>query len=155
MFYDIAVVIYRLMLKNHIKSDEYIRPSFWRRLLAFWTFLSLTAVVGDFVIDDGFTSSLIPILIIYVAVLSAYSSEKEFRRWHDYHSGRHPGELYVLLWTIVLVGIFVAEIVLEKPYEMPDAVISTYIVTLGILAITRTSRALRSEKTVGKESPRD
>ena len=133
------------MFKNHIKSDEYIRPAFWRRLLAFWTLLSVTAVVADFLMDGGLAQSLVPILIVYVAVLSAYSSEKEFRRWHDYHSGRHPGELYVLLWTIVLVGIFVAEIVLDKPYRMPDAVISTYIVTIGILAITRTSRALRQE----------
>ena len=134
------------MPRKSQKSDRYIKPTFWRKLLAFWTLVSISIIIADFFADGAFAASLIPVLIIYVAVLSAFSAEKEFRRWHDYHSSRHPGELYVILWTILLVGIFVADIVLDKPYQIPDAVISTYIVTLGILAITRTSRAIHSEE---------
>src|SRR3990167_10484479 len=100
------------------KNHKYIQPVLWRKILFVWTALSFVAVIADFLNVGVIESSLTSILIIYVAVLSAYSSEKEFRRWHDYHEGRHPGELYVLLWTIILVGLFVAEVILDRPYKM-------------------------------------
>jgi len=128
------------------KNHKYIQPAVWRRLLFFWTALSFVAVIADFLNVGVIESSLTSILIIYVAVLSAYSSEKEFRRWHDYHEGRHPGELYVIFWTLLLFGILIADSFLGMGYKMPDSVVSTYIVTLGILALTKTSKALKREK---------
>lgn len=128
------------------KKNKYIQPAFWRRLLFFWTALSFVAVVADFLDIQAVKSSLTSILIIYVAVLSAYSSEKEFRRWHDHHEGRHPGELYVICWTLLLFGVLIADSFIGKEYVMPDAVVSTYIVTLGILALTKTSKALKRER---------
>ena len=128
------------------KNHKYIQPAVWRRLLFFWTALSFVAVIADFLDAIAIRSSLTSILIIYVAVLSAYSSEKEFRRWHDHHEGRHPGELYVICWTLLLFGILIADSILHRGYEMPDSVVSTYIVTLGILALTKTSKALRKER---------
>lgn len=118
----------------------------WRKLLFVWTALSFVAVIADFLNVGVIESSLTSILIIYVAVLSAYSSEKEFRRWHDHHEGRHPGELYVIFWTLLLFGILIADSFLGMGYKMPDSVVSTYIVTLGILALTKTSKALKREK---------
>ncbi len=128
------------------KNHKYIQPAVWRRLLFFWTALSFVAVIADFLDAIAIRSSLTSILIIYVAVLSAYSSEKEFRRWHDHHEGRHPGELYVICWTLLLFGILIADSILHSGCEMPDSVVSTYIVTLGILALTKTSKALRKER---------
>ena len=128
------------------KTNNYLKPAFWKRLLNFWTVLSFFVIVADFWVDGVFSMALTPILIIYVAVLSAFGADKEFRRWHDYHSGRHPGEIYVILWTVLIVALFVADLLLSKGYSMPDAVVSTYIVALGILAITRTSKALHEEE---------
>ena len=133
------------MPKKSKTHKKYIQPTLWRRLLLFWTLLSFAAVVADFLNFDGLMLSLTPILVIYVAVLSAYSSEKEFRRWHDFHEGRHPGELYVIFWTLLILGLLAAGSVRSTPYDLPDAVVSTYIVTLGILALTKTSKALRKE----------
>jgi hypothetical protein len=69
-----------------------------------------------------------------------YSAEKEFERWHDYNIGRHPGEVYVFVWTVLVVVLFGLELVYKSEYVLPSEVFSTYIVVVGILAITRKSR---------------
>lgn len=134
------------MRRHKDSKDSYIKPSIWRWLLAFWTLLAFTLIIVDFASDNVINQGLVPVLIIYAAVLSAYSAEKEFRRWHEFHVGRHPGEIYVILWTILLFIIFVTDLVSQMPYKMPDSVISTYIIVLGILAITRNSKRIFSEK---------
>ncbi len=127
-------------------SDKYLKPSFWRRLLGLWTIVVFLVAIVDFIQDNAIDNAMVPILIIYTAILSAYSAEKEFRRWHDFHSGRHPGEIYVILWTILIITIFTADVLLNKPYSLPESITSTYIIVIGILAITKNSKRLFQEK---------
>lgn len=88
---------------------------------------------------------------IYIAVLAVYTAEKEFERWSNYHVGRHPGELYVLAWTIIIVILLVLQYLHTGEYKLPSEVFSTYIVVLGILAITKKSKsAHRCRKTIRK-----
>jgi hypothetical protein len=39
--------------------------------------------------------------VVYIGVLGLFASTKEFDRWYDLHESRHPGELFVIAWTLV------------------------------------------------------
>ena len=112
----------------------------WRYLTNFWTFVIYTVVILDFIAGNTLTEFLGPVCAIYIAILGIFSAEKEFERWHDYHVGRHPGEVYVVLWTFLIITLLILEFTHYRDYILPSEVFSTYIVVLGILAITRKSK---------------
>jgi len=118
------------------------RDKFWRYLVNFWTVVVYAAVIYDFVKNNARENLLAPVIIIYVAILAIYVGAKEFERWREFHEGRHPGELFVIGWTVLIVGLWVLGIILAKPYRIPGEVISAYISVLGVLAITRKSKSL-------------
>ena len=119
--------------------------SLWRMIVTFWTVLLFTMIISDFVTNNAHPDILSPVAAIYVVVLTIYSAEKEFERWHAIYQSRHPGEIYVGIWTLLIFGILVADFVLGKSYKMPSEVVSTYIVVLGVLAVTRKSKMLYKE----------
>ncbi len=125
-----------------IKSDVVIKDKYWLYLTYFWSFVAFTAIIYDFVYNNSLGSFLSPILVVYIAVLTIYVGVKEFERWCEFHKGRHPGEVFILMWTLMIFGILISQFVLKKPYKIPDEVISTYIAVLGILAITSKSKSL-------------
>jgi len=112
----------------------------WRYLANFWTLVLYVVVVLDFLSGNTMVEFLGPVCAIYIAVLAVFSAEKEFERWHDYNIGRHPGEGYVFLWTVMIIGLLVLEFSHYREYVLPSEVFSTYIVVLGILAVTRKSK---------------
>jgi hypothetical protein len=132
-----------------VLKDRYLRPAFLMIILDFWTILIFAAIIWDFVTKNGSTNVLNSLSVIYIGILSIYSAEKEFRRWYSSHSGQHPGELYVIAWTIIMVAIIISDLLLKSFYEVPDVVISTYIVVVGILAITKSSKRIFLEKEQG------
>ncbi len=83
---------------------------------------------------------LLAIAAIYTAFLAIYSAEKEFRRWHHMHSFLHPGEVYAILWTILIIALIVGTVFYATPYHMPAEVSASYIGVIGILALTRESK---------------
>ena len=118
----------------------------WRWLVNLWTLLLFVVIILDITRGGALGNLLGPVSAIYVAALAIYSAEKEFERWRFYSIGRHPGEVYVIAWTILVVGIFIWTFVSESSYKMPPEIFSTYIVVLGILAITRKSKILFNER---------
>jgi hypothetical protein len=129
---------------------EYFRknkaPALWRYGVNLWSFVLFTLIIVDFVHNNRFQDIVGPVAAIYTATLAIYSTEKEFERWREFYDGRHPGEIYVFLWTIIIAGILFTDFALGKPYRMPSEIISTYIVVLGILAITKKSKSLHHTK---------
>ena len=115
---------------------------FWRNITKVWTVIFFIAIIWDFVTGNGLelAEKLLPVAVIYDAVLAIYSAEKEFKRWHDSHTTMHPGEIYVILWTILIFGLLAASMVVHYPYHIPPEVTASYIVAIGILAITRESK---------------
>jgi hypothetical protein len=83
---------------------------------------------------------------IYVAVLAIYVSDKEFERWQNLHSSKHPGEWFVLGWSLLIISLLIAEFVTNNGYRVPDLVVYVYITVLGVLAITRKSKVLYEKK---------
>lgn len=121
-------------------------PNFWRYLAYFWTIIFYAAVIYDFVNANGLSALLGPLAAIYIAILAIYAGDKEFERWNDLHCSRHPGEIFVAGWSLLIIVLLLAEFVFQKAYHIPDVLIYTYITVLGILAITRKSRSLYERK---------
>jgi Flp pilus assembly protein TadB len=129
--------------------------SFWRNLTNIWTVVFFAAIIYDFHTGNALDNSqlLLPIAVIYDAVLAVYSADKEFKRWHDNHETVHPGELYVIAWTILIFGLLALAVISHYAYHVPAEVSSSYIVAVGILAVTRESKHLykREVKNQGKK----
>ena len=127
-----------------MKNAPHFTQTFWRHLTNFWTVIFFIAIVYDFILNNALDHDNIILIIsvLYGSALAIYSAEKEFKRWHDCHQTLHPGELYVILWTLLVFGLLIANIFLEKPYEIPAEVRATYVVVIGILALTKESKHL-------------
>jgi hypothetical protein len=129
-----------VFLKSPVIKDHY-----WRYLVNFWTAVTFIAVIYDFIKDNALEEFLGPILAIYISVLALYAGAKEFERWHHIHQSRHPGEYFVLGWTVLVAGLLLADLIFDKPYKLPGEMMSTYITVLGVLAITHKSKSFYKE----------
>lgn len=129
-------------------SERVGKFGFWRGLVNFWTVVFFAAIVYDFlhgnVLDENHV--ILTVAGIYCASLAIYSAEKEFRRWRKVHQGFHPGELYAILWTILIVGLIAAQALTDIEYKMPPEVSASYIAVISILAITRESKMAYRKK---------
>ncbi len=140
----LVLAIAKLAMENK-KGHEHT-GKFWRIMVSFWSVI-LFAIIGfDFFSNGGYEYLISPICAIYVVVLSIFSTEKEFERWRDFYHERHPGEIYILFWTLLILFLIFANVFSHINYHIPSELISTYIVVLGILAITRKSRSMYNDK---------
>ena len=123
---------------------EKLPSSFWRRFTAVWTAIFFAAIIYDFFTFNALDKEelLLPIAVIYDAVLAIYSADKEFKRWHDCHDTIHPGELYVICWTVLVCVLLGVSLLFHYPYHVPSEVSASYIVVVSILAITKESKHL-------------
>ncbi len=120
--------------------------NFWRYLTNLWTVVIFLGVVYDFWGDNAAREAIVPLAIIYVGVLAIYAGTKEFERWHQVHTSRHPGEIFVIFWTALLIIIVGADFLLDKAYVLPTEIIAVYMSVLGVLAITKRSKYLHELK---------
>ena len=128
--------------------------TFWRYLTNTWTLILFVATIYDFVSENSLAEQeiLVPISAIYVVDLSIYSADKEFKRWKDCHDTAHPGEVYLILWTILVMVILVIAHFKHVHYHMPAEVISSYIGEPGVLADTKESKKLYREDKKGRKN---
>lgn len=118
---------------------------FWRQLMNSWSILFFILIITDFFDRNAFETSLNGMAAIYVAILAVYVSNKEFERWYHRHRDSHPGEVFVIIWTIIMFFLLVMDYLYES-YNLPSSVISSYIAVITILAITRKSKQLYLRK---------
>ncbi|MFZ2522353.1 MAG: hypothetical protein WAX44_03940 [Minisyncoccia bacterium] len=123
------------------EKEKVISVVVWRNIVNIWTLVFYIIALLDLYFENHLKEFLVPISIIYVTILAVYTSQKEFERWHDYNIGRHPGETYVYIWTVLIVTLFIFDFIYGEHYEVPDEVFTTYLVVLGILAITKKSKS--------------
>lgn len=114
----------------------------WRVVVNFWTLIFFVAIVFDFFQHNILAENeiILAVAAIYAASLAIYSAEKEFRRWHHMHNSIHPGEFYVIIWTVLVIFLIVGSVTLHIPYHMPVEVSASYIAVISILALTRESK---------------
>ncbi|HEY4505119.1 MAG TPA: hypothetical protein VJG67_00300 [Candidatus Paceibacterota bacterium] len=128
------------------ENNTILNTKIWRYLTSFWTVVLYGVVIADFFTKNGLHEFLGPTSSIYIAALALYSAQKEFERWHDYNIGRHPGEIYVIIWTALILTLFGLEAIYNNDYKMPTEVFTTYIVVIGILAVTKKSKTSYNSK---------
>lgn len=126
------------MTKEYLKNDY----NFWRYLINFWSVLFFVVIILDFFVQNSYNDLLNVLAAIYISALAIYVSNKEFERWYDKHDSRHPGEVFVIIWSLLIVSLFILSFVFKGDYQMPTAVVSSYIAVLTILAVTRKSKQL-------------
>lgn len=110
-----------------------------------WTVITFAVVLEDFRLSGELSHLLGPVLAIYVAILAIFSAEKEFERWQWYNKSRHLGEIYVIAWTLLILTLLFGTYLNGSDYQIESEIFSTYIVVLGILAITRKSKQIFKE----------
>lgn len=115
---------------------------FWRTMMNVWTFIFFAMIIIDFLYRNAYENILNAVSIIYIGLLAIYVSHKEFERWYDRHQESHPGEIFVLIWTIIVFALFLLDFINSGIYHIPSCVISSYIAVLTILVITRKSKEL-------------
>lgn len=118
----------------------------WRYLTNFWTYIVFGFLIIDFAEKNRFDFLIGPMLVLYLGVLSLFVGTKEFDRWFDHHEDRHPGETYVILWTILMALLFILDVFLNGVYTLPSEVVATYLAVLGVFALTQRSKSLYRRK---------
>ena len=119
---------------------------FWRQIINFWTIVFMIFIVYDFIFNNQLLEIMGPLSAIYIGVLAIYVGNKEFERWYDIHRSKHPGELYVIVWTFLIFAVIALDVILQKEYTLPSGVVSAYLAVLTILVITNKSKALYQRK---------
>ncbi len=125
-----------------IFQDEKI----WRILTNVWTIVFVGFLIVNFFLMNRLEYLVLPFSVVYVGVLGLYTGTKEFNRWYEMHDGRHPGELFVILWTTVIFFLFVASFFLGQDYKLSSEVIADYIMVLSVFALTQNSKRLYKKK---------
>ena len=125
-----------------IFQDEKI----WRILTNVWTAVFLGFLIVNFFLMNRFEYLVVPFSIVYISVLGLYTGTKEFNRWYEMHYSRHPGELFVILWTVVIFFLLGASFFLGKNYKVSSEVLADYIMVLSVFALTQNSKRLYKRK---------
>ncbi len=125
-----------------IFQDEKI----WRILTNIWTIVFVGFLIANFFLMNHLEYLVLPFSVVYIGVLGLYTGTKEFNRWYEMHDGRHPGELFVILWTTVIFFLFVASFFLGQDYKLSSEVIADYIMVLSVFALTQNSKRLYKKK---------
>lgn len=115
---------------------------FWRYLINVWSVLFFVAIIYDLLTNNSCIEVLNIMSMIYIGILAIYVSNKEFERWYHRHHGQHPGEIFVIIWSILVFILIISSLVFKNDYQIPAAVISSYIAVLTILAVTRKSKQI-------------
>ena len=122
----------------------------WRLLSGIWTIVFILFIVFDFFSEGKYEFLIAPMSAVYLGVLGLYVGTKEFERWYERHQGRHPGEWFVIIWTLIVVGLFATSLVLEGEYRVSPDIIADYIMVLTVFALTQKSKSLYRKKRRGK-----
>lgn len=118
----------------------------WRWLTNLWTAVFVPFLIWNFFTKSSYNFLIAPFSVIYVGVLSLYVGTKEFDRWYDFHKSRHPGEWFVMGWTVVILGLIILSFILGKGYGVSSETVADYIMVLSVFALTQKSKQLHQKK---------
>ncbi len=121
--------------------------NFWRYLTNAWTILFMIVVLVDFISRHSVDYLFTPLSIMYGAILSLFVGTKEFDRWYDLRGPRrHPGEVFVIVWSALLVGMLVVSWISHEHYSLSQDIVSVYIMVLTVFALSQSSKRVYKMK---------
>jgi hypothetical protein len=118
----------------------------WRWVTNVWTVVFVLFLIWNFFAKGTYDLMIGPFSVIYVGVLSLYAGTKEFDRWYEFHESRHPGEWFVIGWTILILALTILSFVLGRGYTVSSETVADYIMVLSIFALTQKSKQLHRKK---------
>ena len=118
----------------------------WRTLTNLWTIIFMALLILDFFLKNQFEFLTAPFSVIYIGILGLYVGTKEFDRWYEMHEGRHPGELFVIAWTVVIFLLLGLSAWFGNGYRVSSEAIADYIMVLSVFALTQKSKSLHRRK---------
>lgn len=103
-------------------------------------------LIADFFLMGAYDYLVAPFSVVYVGILGLYAGTKEFDRWYKFHESRHPGEIFIIIWTVVIFALVALSFVLGKDYKISPEAIADYIMVLSVFALTQKSKRLYEER---------
>ena len=100
------------------KSRRFNELSVLFPLLSLYTITYLVAITAKFFMGDSLD---LPggMMQIYMALLGAYATDKEIRRWMGRPEPPRKGTVFVYLWLLLFLVLFVVQ-ALKPVYKMPE-----------------------------------
>ncbi len=107
-------------------------------LLALYTVGYMALMIADFVLKRAFD---LPdgILPVYIALLGAYATDKEIRRWIGTPEPVRKGSIFVYLWLLFFLAAYIVYS-FRPEYVMPNNLMSVCLQVLAIFFGSKTSK---------------
>lgn len=112
-----------------------------------WSFAAFVILVLHFFSRGGLDAADSYIAVIYPAVLTIYTGQKEFSRWKsERFTSKFFGEFFVIAWTAVFITFIIISVVSRGQYQISLEMVTTYLAVLSIYAVTLKSKEMRAKK---------
>lgn len=111
-------------------------------LLSLYTIAYLAATAAKFFLGD---SLVLPdeMMPIYMALLGAYATDKEVRRWMGRPEPPRKGTIFVYFWFLLFL-VFVVIKAFHPVYEIPGHTVKVCLQVLGVFFGTNTSKHIHA-----------
>ena len=106
----------------------------------FWGMFYIAFIVMNFFLQNQFDFLVGPFSALYVGTLTIYVGSKEFDRWYSHHESRRRGELFVVVFTVVMAALLAGALLLGPGYRVPSDIVATYIGVLSLFVLTQKSK---------------
>src|SRR3989338_3038550 len=129
----------KLNIKNKFNELSVLAPLLTIYTLAYLALMGLDfAAKGEFDMPSG-------LMAVYFALLLAYATDKEIRRWTGKESPPRKGTLFVYLWMIFYLVIFIIHS-LKPEYALPKDLTTVTLQVLGIFFGSKVSKKIFQAK---------
>ncbi len=108
--------------------------------------LALILFTLNFFSENKYNYILPTINALYISLLSIYATNKEFNRWKIKHKSKYSGEVFVYIWTFLIILAILISLFSKGKMTITDSTISSYIAVITIFAITRKSKSIFTKK---------
>ncbi len=116
----------------------------WRWLANFWGIITAIFFLIHFFDLIDLTEAIKNLAIIYISILTIFTTVKEFDRWKSpKFLSNHNGEIFIILWTVLIIIFIIASAIDSNKFNFTGEFTATYLSILGIFAISRKSRSLK------------
>ncbi|MBX7149831.1 hypothetical protein K1X76_12240 [bacterium] len=116
-------------------------------LLTLYTITYIGLMLVDFILKEKFDmpGGMMP---VYIALVGAYSAEKEIKRWVGKEDPPKRGSIYVYFWLVFFLIAFVMSSI-DKAFVLPKDLTAVALQVLGIFFGSKASKKIY-EETTGK-----
>lgn len=124
------------------KKRSPISEKYWRCMANIWLGAMVSIIMIDFWSGGQYGYLISPVSILYITLLSVYITSKEFKRWFKHYEGHHPGEIALVIWTVLIFALIISNAYLGAGYHISQEIISTYLVVVALFIVSRGSRMI-------------